>query len=233
MCFKNNELYKNIKSLLFTCSDCNQGKIIGAGMMEEECGNCALKKNLSRWFSWAWKKFNIFLKWITNNSVQLLILFLFAVLLIYFFEVEKYPNLPHLILKGLMLTSFGMIFPALKHKLDLANYHKDLFEKRYKVFSKIDEILTDGFRGIDKNNNNEVDWRSLKEKIDSVYRESYFLFGEKTYCFIDKFYKAVIHSKYKTTPDTKAKLDADIFLCSLLDGQKLAENFPELKIDSY
>lgn len=191
-----------------------------------------LRKNLIRIQKNVWKRFNVILNAIIKNSLPLLIIFLFATLLIYFFEVEKNLNPQHLILQGLLITIFGMIFPALKHKLNLANYHKDLFEKRYNVFSQIDEILTDCFRGIDKDHN-EVDWIRLKEKIDSVYRESYFLFSEKTYCFIDKFYKAVIHSKYKTTPDTKDKEDADIFLNSLIDGQKLAENFPELKIDSY
>ena len=80
-------------------------------------------------------------------------------------------------------------------------------------------------------------WRDFSKELDSIYRKSYFLFSKETYEFIDKFRKAVIELKLaerKDLANESAKVkEAREFLLGLLEGQALAKNFPEIKIDFY
>jgi hypothetical protein len=128
-----------------------------------------------------------------------------------------------------LMGIFGLIFTYLKYILDQATYHKSLFEERYKIFLEIDEILSLYFQEKDKNGD-IISWHFLVEKLDSIYRKSYFIFGKKTYEFIAEFRKAVINSKMKKEQENNSD---HIFLRNLLDGQNLSQKFPELKIDLY
>lgn len=130
---------------------------------------------------------------------------------------------------SVLAASFGSIFVALKYKLDQANYHKDLFEERYAILVKLDEIIFDF--------NNGEDWRILKQKLDSIYRKSYCLFGQDSYQFIEEFGKAIITStmlRNSTDPNAiENKKNADEFIIDLLDGQNLSRKLSEIKIDTY
>ena len=69
-------------------------------------------------------------------------------------------------------------------------------------------------------------------------RRSYYLFGEETYQFIDEFRRSIIYTEQNEheTNDDQFKREikqARDFLVSVVDGQKLADRFPELKIKSY
>lgn len=129
-----------------------------------------------------------------------------------------------------LVASFGAIFVALKYKLDQVSYHKALFEDRYAIFTEIDKVLWGFFHG--------EDWCELVQKMDLIYRKSYFLFGNKTYQFISEFRQAVIDASHisKDSKDPKVieKVNkANEFLQDLLVEQELAKKFSELKIDTY
>lgn len=64
-----------------------------------------------------------------------------------------------------LASSFGSVFIALKFKLDKANYNKDLFEKRYEVFSVIGCVLWDYYHPPE---NIEVDRVRYKEWSESL-----------------------------------------------------------------
>jgi hypothetical protein len=131
---------------------------------------------------------------------------------------------------GAIIGFLGVIFAALKYKLDRVNYHKELFDKRYEVFLEIEQILRTVFQMPDNNENNI--WRNdLLSKLDAIWRRSYFLFGRKTYIFLERFRIAVIDKSHKSSPHKME--EAEQFLITLLDRQALSENFPELKIDNY
>lgn len=131
---------------------------------------------------------------------------------------------------SLFIASLGILFVALKYRLDQANYHRELFEKRYEVFNKINYVLFSCFHEVDQDLK-IIDWKYISKELDSIYRRSYFLFGKETYEFIDQFRKAALN--YKMIESGKKKDDATEFLNSLLDGQILSKKFPELKIDFY
>jgi len=134
------------------------------------------------------------------------------------------------------VASVGIMFVALKYKLDQANYHKDLFEERYAIFLKIDEI----FSAYYQRKNHEMTWQDFKRELDSIDRKSHFLFGVETSQFIGEFREAIIYltsleDRERTNdPSIEQKLtEARKFLDNLLDGQSLSDKFLELKIDSY
>ena len=131
-----------------------------------------------------------------------------------------------------LIGSFGSIFIALKYKLDQASFNKTLFEERYAIFLILDEVLSNCFQDLTKNDE-KADFRHISKELDSVFRKSFFLFSKKTYKFISDFRQAVlIHVALKDTVEWK-KNEAWSFLISLVDKQKLAEHFPELRIDLY
>lgn len=137
-----------------------------------------------------------------------------------------------------LVASFGAILVAIKFKLDQATYHKSLFEERYAIFLKIDEILSASFQ-VKYKNGNEIDGRNLSKELDSIYRKSFFLFGTETYRFIANFRESVILYSYCQNKElnnnaaTDELKNAETFLISLLDGQNLSKKFKELKIDTY
>lgn len=128
-----------------------------------------------------------------------------------------------------LIAVIGLFFVVMKYYLDRANYQKSLFEERYLILTKLDEIIFDFYHG--------KDWKELKQKLDSIYRRSYFLFGHNTYQFIVKFGKAIIDAsmlKDLTDAESIQKVnEAKKFLAELLDGQKLSEKLSEMKIDTY
>lgn len=166
-----------------------------------------------------------FIQWIKNNPVEISIVFFLIIFVITCCTL----NISTL---SALAASAGLIFVALKYKLDQASYHKALFEERYKIFKTIEKVFWDSFHENDSN------WQKRIEKLDTIYRKSYFLFNLKTHQFIMNFRKAIIdkhfpnqHTKDNRLMENKSK--AEEFLNNLLDGQKLSEKFPELKIDAY
>ncbi|MES2204774.1 MAG: hypothetical protein V4496_06090 [Pseudomonadota bacterium] len=139
----------------------------------------------------------------------------------------------------LLASSYGSIFVALKYKLDEANYNKDLFEKRYEVFSVIDKVLWDYYHPSNDQVNSVASYKTWKDdlikEIDFIWRKSYFLFGRETSAFIKKFRTSIVdgnsygHSVGEGYSLQESK--ANEFMANLLDGiDTLPENFPELKI---
>lgn len=130
------------------------------------------------------------------------------------------------------ITLMGLIFGALKFKYDQACYHKDLFEKRYELFLVVSEVLAEWSR-------DAASTRELISKVSGDFmRRSYYLFGESTYEFIDEFRRAIIWTETRRSETDDEEFREQIrqgrdFLISFMDGQKLADNFPELKINYY
>lgn len=130
------------------------------------------------------------------------------------------------------VSFFGSIFVALTFKLNQANYHKDLFQKRYEIFLVINNVLAD-WCGEAKSTNEMI------SKISGdLMRRSYFLFGKQTYEFINEFRRALIWTATNRNETDDLKFREEIksareFLVSIVDGQKLADKFPELKINYY
>jgi hypothetical protein len=210
------------------CPVCKgQGKVMGLGMVEKECDVCGkvVKKAKS-----GYKMVRIiFLKYIANPIRVHCVTVTVAMFLIAAYIAIHSPSAPTI---GGAVTFFGFIFVALKFKLDQASYNKDLFDRRYKIFLTIDRVL---HRWCSEG-------RSSKELIakvsGSLMRRSYYLFGEDTYQFIDKFRRAIIYTEQKEHETQDKKFQKEInrardFLISVVDGQKLADKFPELKIKSY
>ena len=233
-----------LSEFLRKCGTCyGKGIVIGTGMMKKVCDNCKNKRKIS-------DINNSIKKWLINNplkstpvgiAVFVFVLVVIALLISIFLKAHS------VIITTLIAASvplFGFIFVALTYKLDQADYHKSLFENRYKIFVEIDKMLWNCFHEESKDGQ-KTDWRYCVERLDSIYRTSYFLFSKKTYQFIDEFRKAVVDFKIldknedsnineaaKTEAAQKVN-KAKEFLGNLLDGQKLSDNFPELKIYSY
>lgn len=70
-------------------------------------------------------------KWIIT-CVTLVILFLG---LADYFYITPQISIPSTI------SLLGLLFISLKHKLDVANYNRELFTERYKIFEKIQSYL--------------------------------------------------------------------------------------------
>jgi len=211
---------------LIKCDTCaGKGKIKNVGMIEKECGRCKHKRCCA-------SVINKVEKWFISNPFKTTpVALAVSLFLIMLFISYCYPYAGSF---GVLIASFGAIFVALKYKLDQSSYHKSLFEERYAIFMKIDEILSAAFQDKDKDGK-EMIWRDFSKELDSIYRKSYFLFGAETYKFIEKFHDAILQFKHKKEQyEENAKVtEAREFLQELLVGQELSKNFPELKIDFY
>jgi hypothetical protein len=164
-----------------------------------------------------------------KNHLAIVVSVIFIALVIFSFFFPRPP------LYVVTAASLGSIFAALKYQLDKSAYKKSLFKMRYKIFSKIDEILRDCFRGKSEDGQ-KIDWRTCTDKLDSIYRQVYFLFNDQTGRFLGEFRQAVIDLKYyeeKHDFNSEKYIKAHEFLSGLLNGQNLSKKFPELKIDSY
>ncbi len=138
------------------------------------------------------------------------------------------------ILISMLTVLFGMLFPALAYRLNIANYNKDLFEKRYEVFLVIENVISEYFQPPQEKSKITAWHRNLIEKLDSVYRRNYFLFNEKTSKAIQKIRESIVKGTYGHDEIIDRKYDdSHEFLATLLDGQKLSEIFPELKISKF
>lgn len=145
--------------------------------------------------SWAQEIIFLLLKWISNNPFRTAPIFM-AMLFFGFMCCVTFIH-PRIETYAVLASSFGSIFAAIKYKLDEASYNKDLFEKRYEVFSVIEEVLWDYFhpeKTVDLSSSGYVmKWKlSLANKIDAVWRKSYFLFGKETEKFIKDFRTSII-----------------------------------------
>lgn len=210
---------------LFKCPVCNGSKIVKSmGGMENRCNQC------SKLIAY----FNQYLllpveRYITRPFMAYLVP-LTALAFFIMTCLAFYDPTPTKIAGA--FSFFGFIFVALTFKLNQANYHKDLFQRRYEVFLVISEVL--------------ADWcgeaKSTDEMISKVsgdlMRRSYFLFGRKTHEFVSEFRRALIWTATSRNETDDLKFREEIksardFLVSIVDGQKLAAKFPELKINYY
>lgn len=164
-----------------------------------------------------------------KHPVRIAIVVFVVLLILYVFSPAK----PVFVL---VTASFASIFVALKYRLDQANYHKDLFEKRYSVFEVVEKFLirykSDDLKSVD----------DQMVFVNAIMRKSYFLFSEDTVSFIKEFRDAAdviwrnnlsSGSKlYVKNPEGVAKADA--FFNELREDRlNLSKRFPELKIDTY
>lgn len=222
-------MFKN----LMTCKNCDGiGTIDGIGYMKSQCASCkgtgAAKSK--RIFAYCINKVKtgiaIFSRWLAPRAVHFTIVLFLAILLVYCLY-------PYKAFLSFLVASLGSIFLSLKYKLDRMNYHKSLFEERYAIFTKFDEILSDVAHLHSENKKGErVDWRTLSEKLDSIYRKSYFLFGEETKKFMDEFREKIVCISH--TPKNEEQTEQiKEFIKPLYDKQSLSEKFPELRIDGY
>lgn len=147
-------------------------------------------------------------------------------------------------LVGIVIAS---ILTYLKYKLDQANYNKDLFEERYKIFTTVKNIFVSV-------NKREYEVMSVAQ-WEELTLKAYALFGEETYEFIKKFQEnATAHVKTKpldrllTQETVLAGMNKDIsgtqesvvirnqvdqFFVELADPKVLLSHFPELKLTVY
>jgi len=167
--------------------------------------------------------------YLKKHPVRIAIIVFVVFLVLYVFS-------PETSILVLVTGSFASIFVALKYRLDQANYHKDLFEKRYSVFEVVEKFLI-RYKSDDLNS---VDDQMVF--VNAIMRKSYFLFCEDTISFIKKFRDAAdviwrnnmsSDSKlYVKNPEGAAKADA--FFNELREDRlNLSKRFPELKIDTY
>ena len=210
---------------LLKCPACNGSKIMRSlGGMENRCNQCG--------------KFAAYLnqygtRSIVHYIIKPFIAYLVPVTLLAFFIMTLfafYNPIPAVIAGSVSL--FGSIFVALKFKLDQASYHKDLFQRRYEIFLVINDVLTDW-------SEKAKSTKEMNSKISGdLMRQSYFLFGQHTYEFVKEFRKALIYTEESLNETNNVTFKEEIklarnFLGSIMDGQNLADKFPELKINYY
>lgn len=212
------------------CDACaGTGKIKNLGMIEKKCNKCKYQVPIKSMIS----RFKI---WLLSNPfkttpVGIAVLFFMVMLGISFY----FPNKGSI---SVLAASFGSIFVALKYRLDQASYNKSLFEERYAIFTKIDELISAYWQQKDTEGNT-IDFRFFTKELDSIYRKSYFLFGPKTRQFLDDFRKAILDLSYQKgnnlpdDADKKSIDEAKNLLATLIYQQNLSKHFPELKIDLY
>jgi hypothetical protein len=129
-----------------------------------------------------------------------------------------------------LVSSIGIIFSALKYKLDQANYHRELFKKRYKIFSTVNDILKEFTK------ENTVTCQMNDKMSIDLMRRSRFLFNDETYQFLDEF-RIQLNRNYLFKSGQQYNIEqyisANEFLSKYVDIKNLAEKFRELKINSY
>ena len=127
-----------------------------------------------------------------------------------------------------LLSLIGLIFAALKFKLDEAHYQKSLFEDRYKLFCIIEKLMY-------KANTLKIDDNDLRI-FDEIINKCQFLFGKTTLIFILDVRSRLIKLIYfnKSNINQGEDLDQTMeFFSSLLTLKTLAGKFPELMINNY
>jgi len=134
-----------LTNYLMQCSTCSgKGTIKDCGMMEKECMDCKNKRKILVRANKTWR-------WFCGNPFKrtpFILAFSFFVIVSIIFCFDR-----TLVSFSVLVAALGSVFIALKYKLDQANYHKDLFEERYKIFLKLDEVLLCCFHDEDKKGN--------------------------------------------------------------------------------
>jgi hypothetical protein len=140
---------------------------------------------------------------------------------------------------GLVMVSFGLIFPALTHKLQEANYQKGLFDERFAIFKQVSDTFWEWSRS-DTSTENSKDFENLEKlrrNLDNIIYKSYFIFSTKTYNFLYEFrrhFVILVICNEEQHGDTAAYAKALAFFEPLRENiEALPSKFPELKIDNY
>lgn len=98
-----------------------------------------------------------------KHALEATIPFFFITFVMFFFH-------PQAVIFNFIIVALGSILVALKYKIDQSEYNKSLFEKIFGVFHILQEALHASIQ-------QKKDWRYLKTQLDTVYRESVFLFS--------------------------------------------------------
>jgi len=216
---------------LFECKTCcSTKKVDSMGGMQKACPNC------SNWY------FKV-IYWFKNNKGRLkgvgfiknfplqAACIVSAILILSAFFVDDISAVLILV-----LSCIGLVFSALKYTLDQANYHKGLFDPRYAIFSEINDIQYQ-FTQLSLNEATKHRIQELRCRCDKQMQKAYYLFGEETFEFVEKFRRAIIDLEVarcgKYDPAAKEVMDAELFLMSLSDYKNLLNYFRELKINFY
>lgn len=184
---------------------------------------------------------NNLIEWVQDHILtiailQFVIIFL-SVFVLGFWDPILVQRLPA---KTILGASLGIVGIALKYWYYLSKENRSLFDKRSLIVKKIDDILWILYHDNTDKNGKQHDWRSVCEILDSFYRESKNLFRRKTYSFLESFRSAAITVAMHQGNEQRLSSDAlnnlvkkREFLDPLLDGQTLADYFPELRIKTY
>lgn len=203
--------------------DCCQGSgvVSGLGGMESDCKSCRFKRralniirngvvSIRNWTIYVFKHHAVFLSMLCFVTIAIPLLW------------HDYTNITPL------LAPFGLIFVALKYQLDQVTYQKSLFPERYEIFLAVDNILSKCFHDSIREGDS-IYTQEIMMQLNSIYRKSFFLFGQRTYKFMSDFRMAVFNHIYANGEHR----EAFNFLKNLVDEQKLSRKFTELKIDAY
>ncbi len=211
------DLWPNIVS----CNKCNNtGMIQKMGGMQEKCSFWFCRWQIKNFVKSAPKKFITF---IVNNPIKKYPVsssFLAAIVILMLarhYQVK--------ITLEAIIADFGLIYIALKYKLDQADYNKELFEDRYIIFRYVDEVIWEWAQS------NKATEAMISKLSDNTMRKAYCLFDRDTYFFIKKVRQSIINLRYQATENEQ--IQAREFLISLIDNENLPEKFQSLKISEY
>ncbi|HFD2282373.1 TPA: hypothetical protein ACF2P6_002998, partial [Legionella pneumophila] len=158
----------NVKNYLKKCSSCNDsGTITGIGGIRSNCSKCKFKRALVNFFEKFWA-------FIINKPIQKYPVGFTIVVFLFYYFISK--NFSELMRASSIIGLLGLLFAALKYKLDQANYHKSLFDERYKLFCQIEEVIR-------RANALDATDEGLR-MIDEIINRCQFLFGKITLEFI-------------------------------------------------
>lgn len=211
---------RTLKNRLTACPNCNgSGMVLGMGGMQANCKKCRLKRR----FVDIGNRIKLF---VFNKPIQKFpVGFTVSIFLFYYLISKDFSELT----RGSSLVGLiGLIFAALKYKLDQANYQKSLFDERYKLFCQIEEV-------INRANASDATDEGLR-MLDEVINKCQFLFGKVTLEFIieirSNFIQLIYFKKrnYDSTPEVDKALG---FFASLITLKSLPSKFPELIINNY
>lgn len=217
-------------NLFVKCDSCNStGKKIGLGMVENECKDCNQRRKIFDCFK--------------RNKMYVLINFwiyfsIFLFLIGCIFIISRSREFGLGLSVSTMISLFGLVFLALKHRQDIFEYHLKLFNERLKIFLIVEDVILN-FNAITKNKESEEEYKNriknLILKIKSIERRSFFIFSEETHKLILKIKENLIqvHHYQSSKEWTNEKGQAQIFMASLVDFNNLSEEFFELKINGF
>ena len=209
-----------VKNQLKRCASCNDsGTKIGMGGIRSNCSKCKFKRTLLKFLEKFWD-------FVTNKPIQKYPVGFTIAVFPFYYLISR--NFSELMQTSSLIGLLGLLFAALKYKLDQANYQKSLFDERYMLFYQIEEVIR-------RANALEATDEGLRI-IDEIINRCQFLFGKTTLKFIIEIRSHFIQLIYlkKSNKDSTTKADQAMeFFASLIMLKSLPSKFPELIISHY